>query len=338
MADLPELTTRSFAGKNCLVTGGLGFIGSNLVLRLAEAGARVSVIDSLEPRHGGDVRNVETADPQIIIDDIANAAGHSKLLFDADFVFNLAGQVSHTDSMKDPVGDLDINARSQLAFLEALRHAGARARTVFASTRQVYGRPLYLPVDESHPVQPIDVNGISKLAAERFHQLYGETYGLPVSVLRLSNVYGPRQRLEGDHQGFLPVFVRHVRDGEPIVLFGDGSQERDCLYVDDAVNAMLAAATEPSAVGETLNIGHPEYMTLREIAETMLRVAGGGEIQSVPWPAGEECISIGSYRTDMSKAETMLGWKPDVSFEEGMERTLSHYQARYGPAIATAQA
>lgn len=333
---LPDRSTRAYAGTNCVVTGGLGFIGSNLTLALTEAGARVSVIDSLEVRHGGDIRNIEGADPHVVIDDIANAARFSEILVDADYVFNLAGQVSHADSMEDPVHDFDVNARSQVAFLEAMRRVDSGATVVYASTRQVYGRPRYLPVDEGHPVRPVDVNGISKLAAERMHDLYHEVYGTPVRVLRFSNVYGPRQRLDGDHQGFLPVFVRRSLQGEPIVLFGDGSQERDCLYVDEAVDALLASAATPEAAGQTFNIGHPECFSLREIAETLFEATGMGEIQTIPWPRAEERISIGSYRTDIRKAESILGWRPTIDLAEGMERTLAHYRshARWANAAA----
>lgn len=317
------------------MTGGLGFMGSNLVHALVDAGAEVTVIDSLVPRHGGDLRNVEAAAPEIIVDDIANATAHRELLVGADYVFNLAGQVSHTDSMRDPVTDLDINARSQLAFLEAMNRLGGTATVVYASTRQVYGRPHYLPVDERHPVNPVDVNGVSKLAAERLHLLYGETYGLPVSVLRLSNVYGPRQRLEGNHQGFIPVFIRRALEGVPIEIYGDGAQERDSLYVDDAVRALQAAALSPLALGETFNIGHPEYLSLNDIAKELLDLVGDGEILHRPWPNGEERISIGTYRTDIQKARTMLDWEPVVSLRDGLQRTLASIGAAHDTTAET---
>jgi UDP-glucose 4-epimerase len=311
------------------VTGGLGFIGSNLAIALVEAGAQVTVVDSLEPRHGGDRRNIEPTAPEVVIADIADAAAVSEPLARADYVFNLAGQVSHIDSMKDPVRDLDLNVRSQLQFLEILRRTRPEARIVFTSSRQVYGRPESSPVDEGHPVRPVDVNGVCKLAAEQLHLLYHQVYEIPVTVLRLSNVYGPRQRLAGDHQGFIGVFIRQALRRETIVLFGDGSQQRDCLFVDDAVAALLGAAAKPAAVGETFNIGHPRGQSLEEIAATLVAVAGGGGIEKRPWPSERERIAIGSFRTDSGKARSVLVWEPTVDFEEGCKRTLAYYRDRF---------
>ena len=325
---LEELAA-GFDGKRCLVTGGLGFIGSNLALALAGGGAKVQVVDSLEPRHGGDIRNVEGAEIDVTVSDIGEAAGVSETLRGADYIFNLAGQVSHIDSMEAPLRDLDLNARSQLAFLELVRKTNPEAPIVFGSTRQVYGRPNSLPVDESHPVQPVDVNGVSKFAAERFHQLYADVYGIPLTVLRLSNVYGPRQRLQGDHIGFLPVFLRRALNGEPITVFGDGSQCRDCLYVDDALAAVLAAALAFPALGEIFNIGHDRQYTLLEIAEATVEAAGGGEVLTAPWPPERKRIAIESYLTNPAKAADLLGWRPTTSLEDGLSATVSFYRSRF---------
>jgi len=316
-----------YAGSNCLVTGGLGFIGSNLALALADAGAQVTVVDSLEPRHGGDRLNVEGAPIEIVISDIAEHAGVAEPLARADYVFNLAGQVSHLDSMTDPLHDLDINARSQLAFLEHVRKINPGASVVYASTRQVYGRPQTTPVDENHPLDPVDVNGVSKLAADRLHRLYHRVHAMPSSVLRLSNVYGPRQRLDGDHQGFLPAFVRRALEGETITVFGDGSQRRDCLYVEDAVTALLAAAADPSAYGEVFNIGHHEHESLIDIAHAIVAATGSGEVVTAPWPEDRARIAIDSYWTDYSKATRMLGWEPAWSLADGLAETLEHYRS-----------
>jgi UDP-glucose 4-epimerase len=316
-----------YAGANCLVTGGLGFIGSNLALALADAGAGVTVVDSLEPRHGGDRHNVEAAPIEVIVADIADRDAVATPLAGADFVFNLAGQVSHLDSMTDPLHDLDINARSQLAFLEHTRKINPGASIVYASTRQVYGRPQTAPVDETHPLDPVDVNGVSKLAADRLHRLYHRVHAMPASVLRLSNVYGPRQRLDGDHQGFLPAFVRRALEGETITVFGDGSQRRDCLYVDDAVTALLAAVDNPSAYGEVFNIGHEEPESLLEIAHAVVAAAGSGEVVTAPWPEDRARIAIDSYWTDHSKATRMLGWEPTWGLTEGLAATLEHFRS-----------
>jgi len=318
-----------FFGRRCLVTGGLGFIGSNLALALVDAGASVTVVDSLVPRHGGDRRNLEDAAVQVVIGDIADPAAVAEPLRQAEYVFNMAGQVSHVDSMAEPLTDLDINARSQLAFLELVRELNPAVRIAYASTRQVYGNPQTSPVDETHPIEPVDVNGVSKYAAEHFHLLYHRVYGVPVTVLRLSNVYGPRQRLDGDHLGFLPVFMRRALANEPIAVYGDGSQRRDCLYVDDAVAAILAAPS-PAAIGEVFNVGHHEHLSLGEIAEAIIAATGGGEVVSVPWPRDEMRIAIGSYWTDYTKATKLLGWRPTVSLDEGLRDTVAHQRSRHG--------
>jgi UDP-glucose 4-epimerase len=316
-----------YAGRRCLVTGGLGFIGSNLTHALAAVGAEVRVVDSLEPRHGGNVRNIEGAPVALTIGDIADASVVTDALSGAEYIFNLAGQVSHVDSMEDPLRDLDTNARSQLAFLELVRSTNPESPVVYASTRQVYGRPDELPADEATAVRPVDVNGVSKLAAEQFHLLYQQVHGIPASVLRLSNVYGPRQRLE-DHVGFLPAFLRRALNGEPIAVYGDGSQERDCLYVGDAVSALLAAGDSPAATGEVFNIGHHEHHTLGEIAEIVIDAAGAGDIVEVPWPEGSKRIAIDSYWTDYRRASEVLGWEPTWSLTEGLVHTIAYYRSR----------
>lgn len=328
MQDAVGTPASRYAGSSCLVTGGLGFIGSNLSLALAQAGASVTIVDSLEPRHGGDRRNVEGASVEVVIADIAEREAVAEPLAGADYVFNLAGQVSHLDSMTDPLHDLDINARSQLAFLEHVRKLNPGASVVYASTRQVYGRPLHTPVDETHPLDPVDVNGVSKLAADRLHRLYHRVHSMPASVLRLSNVYGPRQRLDGDHQGFLPAFVRRALEGETISVFGDGSQRRDCLYVDDAVTALLGAADNPSAYGEVFNIGHHEHESLLDIAHAVVAAAGSGDVETAAWPEDRARIAIDSYWTDYSKATRMLDWEPSWSLTDGLEETLGHYRSR----------
>lgn len=322
----------SFAGKRCVVTGGLGFIGSNLALRLADAGADVAIIDALVPRHGGDRRNIDGASRviEVRIADIGEASLVAPVLDGADFIFNLAGQVSHMDSMDDPMRDLDLNARSHLAFLECLRTVNPTASVVHTSTRQVYGRPLYNPVDEEHPARPVDVNGVNKLAGEQFHLLYAQVYGMRISALRLTNVFGPRQRLRGDDQGFLPIFIRRAFENQPITLYGEGEQLRDCLYIDDVVDAMLLAAVSPDASGELFNVGHPSPHTLREIAEVIVQQVGGGTIVQVPWPRERSAIDIGSFRSDVSKIKRVLGWEPSATFEQGVEATAAFFRPRLG--------
>jgi UDP-glucose 4-epimerase len=322
----------AFEGRRVVVTGGLGFIGSNLALALAGEGADVAVVDARYPRHGANAHNLEPDDagaptPPIAVVDADLAAPESRaVMAGAEIVFNLAGQVSHVDSMEHPLFDLDVNTRSHLAFLEGLRHDNPHAIVVFTSTRQLFGKPRYLPVDEQHPVAPVDVNGISKHATEQLHLLYHECYGLRSTVVRLTNVYGPRQRLRDDFQGFLPIFVRRALLDEPIKVFGDGEQRRDCLYVDDVVECLKRAALAPEAVGEVFNVGNDEHLSLREIAEAVVAAAGSGRIEFVPWPADRDAIDIGSYFGDSSKAKRVLEWLPETRFAEGIASTVGFYR------------
>jgi UDP-glucose 4-epimerase len=323
-------------GRSCLITGGLGFIGSNLALRLARDGADVTVVDALYPRHGGNRVNLhddpqhddgegEVGDTIRVIEGELGAPEAVAAAANAEVVFNLAGQVSHVDSMESPLFDLDVNTRSHVALLEGLRRDNPTATVVFTSTRQLFGKPRYLPVDEEHPVAPVDVNGITKHATEQFHLLYGETYGLRASVVRLTNVYGPRQRLRDDFQGFLPIFVRRALLGETLRVFGDGEQRRDCLFVDDVVDCLLRVATARDAVGEVFNIGNDEHLSLREIADAIVTAAGSGAVEFAEWPADRDAIDIGSYFGDSSKAKRTLDWEPATRFAEGIEATIAFY-------------
>jgi UDP-glucose 4-epimerase len=316
-----------FFGKRCVVTGGLGFIGSSVVHRLVSEGATVTVIDACVPQHGGDIRNIAGLNA---VDVIEKGIGDSAILpaiEAADYVFNIAGQVSHLESMHDPLRDLELNARSHLAFLELLRHNNPAAVVVHTSTRQVYGRPQYLPVDELHPANPVDVNGVNKLAGEQFHMLYHQVYGMATCALRLTNVYGPRQCLTRDGLGFLPVFVRRALAGEDIVVYGDGQQFRDCLYIDDVVDALLVAATTPEAYGEIINLGHDTSLSLLEIAQIIVKAAGSkSTVSCIPWPEEHAQIDIGSFQGDFKKAGKLLGWSPTTPFESGIRKTLDFYK------------
>jgi UDP-glucose 4-epimerase len=317
-----------FAGQRCVVTGGLGFIGSNLAHALVAAGARVTVVDSLVPEHGGDERNLDgvTGPIDVVRADIGDVDRVGPVVRDSTFVFNVAGQVSHLESMTDPLRDLDLNARSHLALLEILRAENPAATVVHTSTRQVYGRPRYLPVDEDHPTAPIDVNGIDKLAGEQFHLLYATVHHMSVTALRLTNVYGPRQSLVKDGLGFLPVFVRRALAGDTISVYGDGSQLRDCLHVDDVVRALVLAAV-PEAAGQVFNLGHPDALSLLQIARLTVGASGtGATVETIPWPQERAAIDIGSFHGDYSKAKRILGWEPMIGFAEGIASTVSFYR------------
>ncbi len=329
---MPLRLLGSYAGKRVLVTGGLGFIGSNLALRLLELGADVLLVDALLPETGGNPYNVEPVrnHPRLSIRkvDIRDVLAMERLVRGQEVIFNLAGQVSHIDSMRDPFTDLEINCRSQLALLEACRHHAPAAKVVFASTRQVYGRvpEEELPVDERRPPNPADVNGINKLAGERYHILYNNVYHLRACVLRLTNTYGPRMLIKNARQTFLGWFIRQVLDGEQISLFGDGAQLRDLTYVDDVVEAFLLAGASDAANGQVFNLGGLEPASLRDITTLLIDVAGSGSFRLVPFPEEKKAIDIGSFYADDSKIRRVLGWQPKVGLREGLERTVAFYR------------
>lgn len=315
----------ALAGTECVVTGGLGFIGSNVVHALIGAGASVRVIDALVPDHGGDRRNVEGCAVEVLEADIGDARV-ADVVDGADVIFNLAGQVSHTASMVDPERDLSLNAITHARFLETLRRVNPTARVVHASTRQVYGRAIRFPVDEEHPARPVDVNGVAKLAGEQLHLVYAHAYGMPITTLRLTNVYGPRQRLASDELGFLPVFIRKALLGETIELFGSGEQRRDCLFVDDVVDAMVCCAGG-SGIGQVYNVGHPQHHALAELAALVAHLArSGSEVKSVDWPEAHRKIDIGSFESDSTAIARDVGWTATTSIEDGLQKTLDFYR------------
>jgi UDP-glucose 4-epimerase len=313
------------AGTRCVVTGGLGFIGSNLVHRLTAAGATVSVVDALVPDHGGNRCNLNGLDIDVLEADIGDQAV-AELVRDADLVFNVAGQVNHLASMRDPLKDLHLNAISQAAFLETLRSVNPSVRVVQTSTRQVYGRASTFPVTETHHAQPVDVNGVAKWAGEQLHLVHHKAYGLPATALRLTNIYGPRQRLTSNELGVLPVFVRRALLDETIQIYGDGQQRRDVLYVDDVVDALIASSCD-AAVGEILNVGAPDDYSLIEIANTIVTAAGGTNQPTLtPWPSEHRAIDIGSFHTDGTKIHALTGWVANVSLEQGVAQTIAYYR------------
>jgi UDP-glucose 4-epimerase len=322
----PDLAP-AFEGKRVLITGGLGFIGSNLARELVEMGAEVVLVDSLVPEYGGLLYNVAGIEDRVTVNisDVRDEHSLRYLVRDQDVLFNLAGQTSHLDSMTDPYTDLEINCRSQLSILEACRHRSPETKIVFASTRQIYGRPRYLPVDESHPIAPVDVNGINKTAGEWFHLLYGDVHGLRTSVLRLTNTYGPRMRVRDARQTFLGIWLKQALADDEILVYGDGSQRRDLTYVDDAVAALLLAAARDDANGRVFNLGGDGHVSLIELAELVIGVAGSGRIRVIPFPEDRKVIDIGDFYADYAEIERALGWKPVVSLEDGLRTTIRYY-------------
>jgi len=317
-----------YNGKKVLVTGGCGFIGSNLCIELAGQGADVTIVDSMIPEYGGNMHNIAPIkdDVRLNISDVRDQVAMSYLVKDQEIIFNLAGQVSHIDSMNDPATDLEINAKAQLGVLEALRRHNPKARIVLTSTRQIYGRPKYMPVDENHPLQPVDVNGINCIAGEWYHLLYHDVYGIPASVLRLTNTYGPRQLLMHNRQGFIGWFVRLIMEGKQVQIYGDGAQRRDMNFVDDVVAALLVAGEEERAVGQVYNLAGDMPISLKDLTAKMVEISGRGSYTLIPWPEEKKKIDIGDFYGDCSKITDSLGWTPQTSIEDGLAKTFAYYE------------
>jgi UDP-glucose 4-epimerase len=324
-----------YEGRHVLVTGGLGFIGSNLAIRLVELGAHVTIVDSSVPGCGANLFNIEPIKDrvEVIPKDIADASHFQAELRWSDVIFNIAGEISHTESMRCPERDLNINTLAQLRFLLACRTARPGIRIVFASTRQVYGSPRSLPVTENHSPDPVDFNGIHKLAATEYHLMLSRLGELDALVLRLSNVYGPRMALKLPHQGFLSTFLRLAAAGKPVTVYGEGSSLRDPVYVDDAVEAFLRAGAAVSHKSRVYNVGGPEALPVSEIAALTAAAAGAPPVVHIPFPAARKAIDIGSYVGSFQRIRRELGWQPRTHFRDGIERTLAYY-AEHGNAYS----
>ncbi|MBI4640705.1 MAG: NAD-dependent epimerase/dehydratase family protein [Candidatus Tectomicrobia bacterium] len=321
----------TYKDKTVLITGGIGFIGSNLALRLVELGARVTLVDSMIPDYGGNLFNIAeiTERVQVNFSDVRDEHSMNYLVQGQDYLFNLAGQVSHIDSMVNPYTDLEINVRSQLSILEACRKQNPHISIVYASTRQIYGKPRYLPVDERHPLYPTDVNGINKMAGEWYHILYHNVHGVRSVALRLTNTYGPRQLVKHSRQTFIGWFLRQIVLGEKIKIFGDGKQIRDLNYVDDVVDALLMAGAKDEAYGNVFNLGGMEPISLTNLVHLLIELNGGGEYELVPFPPERKPIDIGDFYGDFRKFEQCTGWRPKTPLREGLHSTLEYYK-KYG--------
>ncbi|MEE4191166.1 MAG: NAD-dependent epimerase/dehydratase family protein [Halieaceae bacterium] len=317
-----------FAGARVLITGGLGFIGSNLAAKLVELGAEVTLIDTLVPEYGGNRFNIDPIRDRVTVNisDVRDTDSMRSIIADQQYLFNLAGQTSHMDSMEDPYTDLAINCGAQLSILEACRNYNPEIKVVFASTRQIYGKPAYLPVDEQHLVQPVDVNGINKAAGEWYHILYNNVYGVRSCALRLTNTYGPRMRVKDARQTFVGIWVKLLLQGQPIEVWG-GDQLRDFNYVDDVVDALLTCARNDAAWGNVFNLGDSEIIDLKSLAELMIDVHGGGDYRVHEFPEERKKIDIGDYYSDWQKIHQALGWQPQTSLAAGMAHTFEHYRA-----------
>jgi UDP-glucose 4-epimerase len=317
-----------YNGRTVLIAGGMGFIGSNLARSLVQMGVEVIVVDALLPEQGGNPFNLHgIADKlKFVRADIGSDYVANHLVSGVDIIFNLAGHMSHLDSLLYPHRDLELNCAAQLTLLEACRCYNPHVKVVFTSTRQVYGRPELLPVSEAHRVAPLDINGIHKLAAEHYHLLYHRLYGTRAVCLRLTNTYGPRQLLAHERQGFIGWFVRHALTDGVIELYGEGKQRRDINYVDDVVEALLLAGGSEKADGEIFNLGGSEPVSLSDIAMELTRLTGRGTVRNVPFPREQQLIEIGNCYLSAQKIETMLGWRPRTSWRDGLARTVEFYR------------
>ena len=318
-----------YRDRRVLITGGLGFIGSNLARRLAALGAKVLLVDSLIPEYGGNLFNISGIEDRVRVNiaDVRQQSTMNYLVQDQEVIFNLAGQVSHIDSMQDPYTDLEINCRAQLTLLEACRRHNPSAKVIYAGTRQVYGKATSLPVSETHLVKPTDVNGINKAAGEYYHLVYNDVFGVPACSLRLTNVYGPRQLVRHNRQGFIGWFIRLAVEGREIQVYGDGSQLRDFVYVDDVVDAFLAAGMTDAVNGDVFNVGGSQPISHRELVTLLIDIAGTGSVRFVEWPEEKKAIDIGSFYSDSSKFRSATGWKPAVELREGLRRAVEFYRA-----------
>jgi UDP-glucose 4-epimerase len=317
----------AFRGAHAVITGGVGLIGSALARRLVGLGAQVLLVDSMVAEGGANLANIADIKGQVRIEtiDIRDAAALRHLLVGQDFLFDLAAQTSHLDSMTAPFDDLAVNCTAQLQLLELCRSVAPQIGIVHAGTRQMYGRPRYLPVDEAHPLRATDVNAVNKTAGEAYHLLYHDVYGIKSRSLRLTNVYGPGMRIKDARQNFLGIWLRRALEGDAFEVWG-GEQRRDMIYVDDAAEAFLAAAVTPQTAGLALNVGGDAPYSLAEIAAALIAANKGGRCEVREFPAERKRIDIGDFITDDRQFRALAQWTPRTSLAEGLALSLDYYR------------
>jgi UDP-glucose 4-epimerase len=318
----------SWSGRRALITGGAGFLGSTLAHRLVALGAEVTVVDSYLPEGGAHDANLADIESRIAIrrGDIGDQSLMAPLIAKTDALFNLAGRTGHMDSMNDPLGDLESNVTAQLGLLELCRKTNPNIRIVYTSTRQLYGAPDYLPVDENHPLRPPDVNGVHKLAAEQHHLIYAKVHGIAASALRLTNCYGPRMRVRDARQTFIGIRVRRILEGQTFEVWG-GAQKRDFTYGEDVADALLAAIDSAEAQGRAFNLGGGGAVSLDKLAMALLAANDGkGGFEIHEFPADRKRIDIGDYEADDRAFHAATGWSPQVTLADGLKRTLDYYR------------
>lgn len=311
-----------------LVTGGLGFIGSNLAIRLVELGAKVTLVDAMIPEYGGNLFNIEPVQDRVTVNysNICDQYTLGWLVRDQDYIFHLAGQVSHVMSLQDPFPDIEFNIKGTTVLMESLRRYNPQAQVVFTGTRGQYGAAVSLPVREDAPTNPKGIYEISNLTAEKIIKVYNDIHGIRSVLLRLTNIYGPRAQMKHSHYGVVNWFVRLAIDGETIPVFGDGSILRDFLYVDDCVEALLLAATNGEAVGQIFNVGVDKPTSIRELAETLVEVAGTGRWTLSPFSPERKAQEPGDFYSDITRIRQVLGWEPRTSLKDGLRKTIEYYR------------
>jgi UDP-glucose 4-epimerase len=318
----------SFKDKNVLVTGGLGFIGSNLCIELVRMGAQVTIVDNMLPRQGGNLFNIRDIEDRVKVNvsDVRNELSMSHLVKDADYVFHLAGQVNHVDSMRNPLLDLDINCRGTMVLLEALRLRNRDAKVIFAGTRGEYGSSVKLPVDEDHPTNPKGIYAVTNLTAEKMVLVYDDVYGIKGACLRITNTFGPRHQMVHDEYGVFNWFIRKALEDAEIPVFGDGRILRDFLYVDDLVECLIMTALEEKAYGQVFNVGTGVPVSFIELAHTIVDVVGSGSLRFTEFTRERKEVEPGDYYADITKLKNTVGWSPKIPLEEGIRRTAEYYR------------
>jgi len=318
----------NYRDKNILVTGGLGFIGSNLAIRLVEEGAHVTLLDAMLPLYGGNLFNIEPIRDKVRVNfsDIRDRNSMEYLVRDQDYIFHLAGQVSHVDSILDPFTDVDINVNGTLSVLEACRKSNPQARIIFTGTRGQYGPSVKLPVDETAPTNPMGMYAITNLTAEKIILMYQRVHGIRGVCLRITNTYGPRHHMKHNRYGVLNWFIRLALDDETIPIFGDGRILRDFLYVDDLVEALVSCGLTEAAYGEIFNVGSGTAVSFIDLANKIIEFAGSGRCEYTPFTTERKALEPGDYWADVSKIEAAVGWQPKVPLDEGLRRTIAYYR------------
>lgn len=318
----------SFKNKKVMVTGGLGFAGSNLAIRLVELGADVLVVDNMLPRQGGNLFNIEPVKDRIKVNisDIRNETSMNHLIRGMEYVFHMAGQVNHVESVKNPLKDLSINVEGTLVIMEALRMHNPEARVIFTGTRGEYGSSLKLPVAENHAINPIGIYAITNFAAERIVLTYHNLHHIRSVCLRITNTYGPRHQMVHDEYGVFNWFIKKAMDNEVIPLFGDGRILRDYLYIDDLTESLIKVALNDSAYGEVYNIGSGIPLSFVNLAKKIIEIAGSGKVEYTDFTTERKALEPGDYYADITKIRDMTGWQPEVSLEEGIKRTIDYYK------------